>query len=58
MDEIPGIETATTYIYEGEPDNINEHLVDLLRWVAANGYRTQPQYSHGRVAWPLEIVTC
>ena len=36
--EIPGIEEAATYPYEGDPDHINEHLVDLQRWVAANGY--------------------
>jgi effector-binding domain-containing protein len=37
--EIPGIAEAATYIYEGNPDDVNEVLVDLQRWVAANGYK-------------------
>ena len=37
--EIPGIKEAATYIYTGAPDDINNALVDLQRWIAANGYR-------------------
>jgi effector-binding domain-containing protein len=37
--EIPGAEKAATYIYEGTPDDIDKNLVDLQRWVAANGYK-------------------
>ena len=36
--DIPGIEAAT-YLYQGDIDNINDNLVDLQRWVAANGYK-------------------
>lgn len=37
--EIPGIPQVASYIKEGDPDKINENLVDVQRWVAANGYK-------------------
>ena len=40
---VPGIEAAATYIYHGDPDKINENLVDLDRWVVANGYKLSEQ---------------
>ncbi len=41
--EVPGVAAAATYIYHGDPDNINENLVDLDRWVVANGYKLSEQ---------------
>ena len=37
--DIAGIEAAATYLFPGSPDNVTEELVDLQRWVTANGYR-------------------
>jgi DNA-binding transcriptional MerR regulator len=37
--EVPGIPEAATYLYRGTPDDVNHALVDLDRWVVANGYR-------------------
>lgn len=37
--KVPGIDQAATYLYTGTPDDVNHELVDLQRWVAANGYR-------------------
>ena len=37
--EVDGVEEAATYIYEGDPDEINDNLVDLQKWVASNGYQ-------------------
>ena len=37
--DVPGVDEAATYIYSGDPDKINDHLVDLQRWVAEHGYK-------------------
>lgn len=37
--DIPGMEEAATYLYQGDVDNSTDYLVDLQRWVAANGYK-------------------
>ena len=37
--DIPGVDEAATFIYSGDPDNVNDHLVDLHRWVAEHGYK-------------------
>ena len=36
---VAGIDEAATYLFTGSPDNVTHELVDLQRWVVANGYR-------------------
>ena len=52
--EVPGVEEAATYIHEGNTDHINEHLVDLQRWVAANGYKLSGSIRMVALRGPLE----
>jgi effector-binding domain-containing protein len=35
--ELPAVDAAT-YIHNGDPERVNDRLVDLERWVAAHGY--------------------
>jgi DNA-binding transcriptional MerR regulator len=37
--DVPGVDEAASYIYSGDPDNINDHLVDIQRWAAEHGYK-------------------
>jgi hypothetical protein len=52
--DVPGIPEAATYIYEGDPDNIDEHLVDVQRWVAANGYKLGDKFRIVMLRGPVE----
>ena len=38
MREIPGLETAATYLHQGDYDGLNDALVSLQRWAVENGY--------------------
>lgn len=52
--EIPGIDEAATYLYKGTPDEVNDALVDLQRWVAANDYRLGGMIRVVTLRGPLE----
>jgi DNA-binding transcriptional MerR regulator len=41
--EVPGMDTAATYVYTGDYDGLNDALVSLQRWTVENGYRLGSQ---------------
>jgi DNA-binding transcriptional MerR regulator len=41
--EVPGLETAATYLHQGDYDGLNDASVALQRWAVANGYRLGSQ---------------
>jgi DNA-binding transcriptional MerR regulator len=54
--EVPGIEAATC-VYEGRPSlHINDNLVDMQRWVAANGYKLSNMLRMVHLRGALEIL--
>ena len=53
--EVPGMEKAATYLYKGNPDDINENLVDVERWVLANGYQLSDEVRIVTLQVPAEM---
>jgi DNA-binding transcriptional MerR regulator len=59
--EVDGIEQAATYIYNGTPITlanplyINENLVDLERWVVANGYKLSNEVRTVTLRMPAQL---
>ena len=53
--EVPGFEHAATYIHAGDPDDINENIVDLERWVAANNYKLSDEVRIVTLRFPMNF---
>lgn len=52
--DVDGVAHAATYVYHGNPDDINENLVDLERWVIANGYKLSDEVRIVTLHFPMD----
>lgn len=53
--DVRGIDHAATYVHHGNPDDVNENLVDLERWVIANGYKLSDEMRIVTLHFPMDF---
>lgn len=52
--DIPGVRQSASYLYRGNPDDVNFASVDLQHWVVANGYRLDDVIRLVHLRGPIE----